>query len=66
VPAAAVRQVVQTLFILIWCKGYVGCFGLNLFLNFLENPRIEKIYSKALSLKDVKRIFCVRVESLNI
>lgn len=65
-PAAAVTQGVLTLFILIWCKEYVGCFELNIFKKALVKIKDVKIYSKALSLRNVKRIFCVRVESLNI
>jgi hypothetical protein len=30
VPAAAVTQGVQMLFIIIGCKGYVGCLGLDI------------------------------------
>jgi len=65
VPAAAVIQVVQTLSVLIWCKGYVGCFELKILKKALVF-KVFKTYSKTLSLKNVKRIFCVRVESLNI
>lgn len=65
-PAAAVTQGVQTLFILIWCKGYVGCFDLNLFKKFLAIPKKFKNLFNSLSSIYVKRIFCVRVESLNI
>jgi len=46
VPAAAVRQVVQMLFVLIWCKVYVNCF-FKIFLKPKKNLLELKIYLKA-------------------